>query len=287
MSDFSSAPLLKVSDLSKREFELFRGLVYEKSGLCFPDDKQQVVSTRLSKRMRELKIESFADYYRHVTEDRTGVPLMELIDALTTNHTSFFREQAHFDFLRQTILPGLRSRGRLDFWSAACSTGEEPFSVALLLLDEGIPQSRIHVLATDISTRVLEIARKAIYPVERLQGLSEAQCKRYLVRGKGEWTEWFLLRKEVRSTVEYRHLNLMETFHGIDLFPVILCRNLLIYFDRTAQQHLVNRLSDHLEPGGYLFTGHSETLNGLDHSLEYVQAAVYRKPLSGAGRGRK
>jgi chemotaxis protein methyltransferase CheR len=284
MNDFSALELHKEPRLSKSDFELFRGLVYKKSGLSFPDNNQQLVSTRLAKRMRDLQIESFGDYYRHVTEDRTGVPLMELIDALTTNHTSFFREQAHFDFLRQTILPGLRSRNRLDFWSAACSSGEEPFSVALLLLDEGVPQSRIRVLATDISTRVLEIALKAIYPVERLQGLSEAQCKRYLVRGRGEWTEWFLLRKEVRSTVEYRHLNLMDTFPGVGLFPVILCRNLLIYFDRPAQQDLVSRLIGHLEPGGYLFTGHSETLNGLDHSLEYIQAAVYRKPLSSRGR---
>jgi chemotaxis protein methyltransferase CheR len=271
--------------LSQQDFELFRGLVYEKSGLDFPDTKRQLVFTRLTKKMRELRIASFRDYYRHVT--RSSASLTEMIDALTTNHTSFFREPAHFDFLRRNILPGLRTRKRVDIWSAACSTGEEPYSLAFCLMDEGVLLAQMHLLATDISTRVLDAAKKAIYPVERLQGLSPAQCRQYLIRGGLEWKDWYLVRKDVRAAVEFRHLNLMEPVSGLGPFPLILCRNVLIYFDRNVQEGLVNRLAGCLEPGGYLFTGHSETLNGLDHPLEYVQAAVYRKPVSGFGRGRK
>jgi chemotaxis protein methyltransferase CheR len=274
-------------ELSKREFELFRALAYETSGLDFPDNKQQLVSTRLARNMRDLSITSFNDYYRYVTEDQTGVSLSEMIDALTTNHTSFAREPAHFEFLRRKILPGLRDRTRISIWSAACSSGEEPYSIAFTLADEGVAFHQMGILATDISTRVIETARKGIYPIERVEGIPPAQSKRYLVRGTSEWADWYLVRKEVRASIEFRQFNLMEKIGGIGPFPVIFCRNVMIYFDRNVQQGLVNRLSEHLEPGGYLFIGHSETLNGLDQPLEYVQAAVYRKPIAGFGRQRK
>lgn len=275
------------AQLSKQEFELFRVLAYEKSGLDFPESKQQLVSTRLARNMRDLSISSFYDYYRHITEDQTGVSLSEMIDALTTNHTSFAREPKHFEFLRRKILPGLRDRVRISIWSAACSSGEEPYSIAFTLADEGVPFHQMGILATDISTRVLETARKGIYPIERVEGIPPAQSKRYLVQGTSEWADWYLVRKEVRASIEFRQFNLIEKAAGIGPFPVIFCRNVMIYFDRNVQQGLVNRLAEHLEPGGYLFIGHSETLSGLEQPLEFVQSAIYRKPATGFGRPRK
>jgi chemotaxis protein methyltransferase CheR len=281
------APCGRHEQLSRKEFELFRVLAYETSGLDFPDNKQHLVSTRLARNMRELGIYSFDDYYRHVTSDESGASLAEMIDALTTNHTSFAREPAHFEFLRRKILPGLRDRARINIWSAACSTGEEPFSIAFTLADEGVPFGQLGILATDISTRVLETARKGVYPVERVEGIPAEQTKKYLVRGTGKWTDWYLVRKEVRASIDFRQHNLMGKVDGIGVFPVIFCRNVMIYFDRNIQEGLVNRLAEHLEPGGHLFIGHSETLNGLDQPLEYVQAAVYRKPQGTPGRQRK
>jgi chemotaxis protein methyltransferase CheR len=273
--------------LSRKEFELFRALAHETSGLDFPDNKQYLVSTRLARNMRDLGIVSFDDYYRHVTEDQSGASLAEMIDVLTTNHTSFAREPAHFEFLRSRILPGLRDRTRINIWSAACSTGEEPFSIAFTLADEGVPFHQLEILATDISTRVLETARKGVYPVERVEGIPVTQTKKYLVRGTGAWEDWYLVRKEVRGSIDFQQLNLMGKVDGVGVFPVIFCRNVMIYFARNIQQALVNRLAEHLEPGGHLFIGHSETLNGLDQPLEYVQAAVYRKPHGNPGRQRK
>ena len=271
----------QIRPLTAREFEQFRTLAYEKFGLDLRDGKQQLVEGRLARRMRELRFRSFADYYRHVTGDTSGAELTALIDSLTTNHTSFFREAAHFELLRSTILPPLGGRARIPVWSAACSTGEEPYSIAMCAsetLGESV-LSRLHILATDISTRVLATARTGAYPVERCRGISEAQLRRFLLRGENRWQDWYRVKPQLRTAVEFRRLNLMEPFHLLQ-FPLIFCRNVMIYFDHPTQEGLVNRLAACLEPGGYLVIGHAESLNGIAHPLHYVQPAVYRKPES-------
>ena len=278
-----------VSVLTAREFEQIRRLAHDQFGLDLREGKETLVSTRLSKKIRELNFPSFQAYFRHVIEDRTGESLIALIDALTTNYTSFFREPAHFDFLRETILPGLRDRGRIDVWSNACSTGEEPYSIAFCLIEELGEQAldRIRILATDISTRVLDRARQGAYPAERFQGIPASRLRQYLLRGEGRFQNWYRVKPEVRAAVEFQRLNLMDRFSHLGPFPVIFCRNVMIYFDRPTQQDLVNRLSDCLEPGGYLLIGHSESLNGIDHPLRYLRPATYRKPETGeAGRNR-
>ena len=267
------------SPLTTFEFDQFRKLAYEKFGLDLRTGKEQLVSARLSKKMRELRLGSFKEYYNFVVNDRSGEALVAMIDALTTNHTSFFREPAHFEFLRKTICPILKTRDRISVWSAACSTGEEPYSIVCALLEELGPEAlpKINILATDISTRVLGIAQKATYPAERFRDFQPEQLRQFLLRGDGQWKNWYLVKPQIRSAVKFQRLNLMEQVSSLPAFQVIFCRNVMIYFDRPTQEALVQRLASRLEPGGYLFIGHAEGLNGIEHSLQYVKPAIYRK----------
>jgi chemotaxis protein methyltransferase CheR len=269
--------------LSPREFDQFRSLARQEFGLDLPEGKQQLVAARLGKKMRELNLSTFGDYYTHVTEDRTGQALIAMIDVLTTNHTSFFREPAHFNFVLQTMLPNLRARREIRLWSAACSTGEEPYSLAFSFYDSlGIDAfSKVRILATDISTRVLRTAQFGVYAAERFNSIPVDQLRRYVLRGEGKQKDSYLVKKQFRDLIEFRRVNLMDDVSGLGHFPLIFCRNVMIYFDRQTQQDLVNRLAARLEPGGYLFIGHSESLGGIDQPLEYVQPAVYRKPEGG------
>jgi len=275
---------LEIRPLTQREFQQFRQLAYDKFGLDLRMGKEQLVSARLGKKIRELRFRSYQEYYRHVVEDSSGEALAALIDALTTNHTSFFREAAHFDFLRKTILPGLRERPRVAVWSAACSSGEEPYTIAFSVIEEwGDPAfEKLRILATDISTKVLTSAEKGIYPAARFEAMPVLERRRCLLRGEGRWKDWYQVKPEVRRLVEYRRLNLMEDFAHIGPFPVIFCRNVMIYFDKPTQQELVGRLAGRLEPGGYLLIGHAESLNGIEHPLQYILPAVYRKSGGGA-----
>lgn len=279
-----SASDTEIRPLSAQEFEQFRKLTYEKVGIDLRPGKEQLVSARLGKKMRELHIHSYKDYYQHVQTDETGQALIAMIDALTTNHTSFFREIVHFEFLRQTILPELRDRDRISIWCAASSTGEEPYSIAFSILDELGMQAlnKLHILATDISTRVLASAKRGAYSADRFREFPAQQLRRYLLRGEDKWSNWYLVRKEIRAAITFQRLNLMEQFSHAAPFPVIFCRNVMIYFDRPTQESLVRRMTQALEPGGYLLIGHAESLNGIDHCLQYVRPAVYRKPQSGA-----
>jgi chemotaxis protein methyltransferase CheR len=270
--------------LSAREFDQIRKLAYEHFGLELRDGKEQLVSARLAKLLRELKLKSFQQYYDYLLADRSGEAMTAMIDALTTNHTSFFREADHFEFLRSTILPQISNRIQIDVWSAACSTGEEPYSIAFSLLqhfEQRRERPSIRILATDISTRVLSMARRAAYPEERFSNLPLEGLRPFLLRGVANWKGWYRIKPQVRDLVEFRRLNLMESFSHVGSFPVIFCRNVMIYFDKSTQETLVNRLADRLEPGGYLLIGHSESLNRISHGLRYVQPAIYQKPVGG------
>jgi chemotaxis protein methyltransferase CheR len=270
-----------MTGLSSREFDRFRSLAHQKFGLDLPDGKQQLVAGRLGKKMRELNLPSFQAYYKFVVGDRTGEALMAMIDALTTNHTSFFREPAHFEFLRKIAVPEFRSCGEICLWCAACSTGEEPYSLAFSLFDELGPDlfRRVSILATDISTRVLRSAESAVYPSERFQSVPAEQLRRYVLKGGTKQQNCYLVKRQFRAAVRFCRFNLMEDVSQFGPFPVIFCRNVMIYFDRGTQQDLVNRLAARLEPGGYLFIGHAESLGGMDQPLEYVRPAIYRKAI--------
>ncbi len=258
-------------------FEKIRRLAYDKFGLNLTEAKHQLVAARLGKKMRELKIPSYEAYYDLVLADRTGESLIALIDALSTNHTSFLREASHFDFLTKHVLPSLRKRTTIDVWSAPCSTGEEPYSIAVTILEQlGTPaKPALRIRATDISTKALAIAKKGAYAADRLAAMPVPLIKKYFTpTGTGS----FQIRSEIARMIEFDRGNLIEPMRGTRTYPIIFCRNVMIYFDKPTQERVVTNLSQFLEPGGYLMIGHSESLMGVHHSLEYVQPAIYRKP---------
>jgi chemotaxis protein methyltransferase CheR len=271
--------------LSEREFAKISNLAYEHFGLDLHAGKQGLVCARLSKEIRRLGLPSFAAYYEHVLRDPSGQALASMVDDLTTNHTSFFREPRHFDLLRKTIVPGLRGRRTTDVWCAACSTGEEAYSIAISIAEElaGTNGEQVRILASDISTRVLVKAQRAVYAEDRFRGLPTSLLQRYLLRSTGTGEVVYRIKPELRAMVAFERLNLMEDLSGLPVFPVIFCRNLMIYFDQPTQQDLVSRLTAHLEPGGYLLIGHAENLNAIEHGLSYVEPATYRKPMGGSG----
>lgn len=284
MTEAASMILDAVPVLKPAEFEKIRLLAYEHFGLDLHNGKQGLVSARLGKKLRELGLKSFQAYYDYVKADRTGAALEAMVDQLTTNHTSFFREPRHFEFLRKTVYPALHTRSQIHIWSAACSSGEEPYSIAMSMLEEAPQEAgyKVKIKATDISTRVLEKAKNGVYPAERFEGIPISIMQRYLLKGQNAAANTYRFKREVRSMIEYGHLNLMEKLPDGPLYSVIFCRNIMIYFDKPTQQSLVQRLTEHIEDGGYLFIGHSESLNSISHGLEYVSPATYRKP----GHGR-
>lgn len=274
--------------LKPGEFRQISDLAYERFGLDLKQGKEALVAARLGKKLRKGGFQSFSDYYRHVVSDATGEALIELIDSLSTNHTSFMRERAHFEFLVRAAAEEFRQVRTLEIWSAASSTGEEPYSIAMTLHDAfraggGKLERSFRIFATDISTRVLGIARRGVYEAERLRDLPESWRKAYFLRGQRDCSGYAKIKPELAAHVEFQRLNLIEPFtHGRRL-QFIFCRNVMMYFDKARQQDIVQRLSECLEPGGYLFVGHSESLTGIQHDLKYARPAVYRKEKSAGG----
>jgi chemotaxis protein methyltransferase CheR len=273
--------------LSPSEFGRITDLAWRTCGIDLKNGKRELVQARLGKKIRQGRFGSFKDYYDHVVADSTGEELIGLLDALTTNFTSFLREAAHFDLLRKTIIPGIS--GQIRIWSAACSTGEEPWSIAFSLLEELGPSAadRIRIVASDISSRALAIAERGAYEAERFRDLPKDWPSKYLLRGSDRWEGWFRVKPFIRRMVEFRRLNLMETLQPQRPFHVIFCRNVMIYFDKDTQEQLVNRFARCLDPGGYLLTGHSESLTGLKHPFQYVAPSVYRSVQAAGGSAEK
>jgi chemotaxis protein methyltransferase CheR len=271
-----------IRPLTQREFEQIRRLAHEHFGLDLRNGKQELVAARLGKKIRRWGFRTFQEYYDHVLGDASGETLVEMIDALTTNHTMFLREPAHFDFLRQIAAAEFCGSDPIEIWSAACSTGEEPYSIAICLLEELVPRAapRIRIVGSDISTRALEAARKGVYAAERFEAFPSGWLPRYFLRGEANWKGWYRAKPELRRMMEFRRINLMEPFVNLPRFAIVFCRNVMIYFDKPTQENLLGRLTACLEPGGYLLTGHSESLLGGRHSLEYIRPAIYRKPCS-------
>lgn len=267
-----------IPDITPKEFAALRQLLHGTFGLDLRDGKERLVMARLSKYLRSGGFTSFDQYLRHVQADRSGEKLTELVDAMTTNHTSFLREPEHFRFLATVVLPELRKRQSMTIWSAASSTGEEPYSI-LFSLDDALQSGArpdFRVVGTDISTKVLRAAQQGIYSAEKLRTLPATWPSRYFQPVDRDKTAW-QVRPEWRAKIEFRRLNLMEALSVRGPYPLIFCRNVMIYFDKDTQGSVVRKLASVLEPGGYLFVGHSESLTGLDHSLEYVRPAIYRR----------
>ena len=271
----STEPLPSAPDLSPEDFRRVRQIAYERAGLAIPAGKEGLVRSRLSKRLRERRIGSFSAYLNAVAADSNGEEMVKLIDLLTTNKTDFFREPAHFDYLLAKVMPAIMAaRKPLRIWSAGCSTGEEPYTLSMLLKESLPERYDFRILATDISTRVVAAARKGEYTDEQLSDVSrERQVRWFAKSSPGHATAV----PELRAPISFAHLNLMATWPMTGPFDVILCRNVMIYFDKPTVTRLVNRFHDLLAPGGHLFIGHSESLTAIEHRYRYVQPAVYAK----------
>ena len=246
-----------------------------------------MLESRLAKRMRATGIPSMSAYVDYLfSPEGTENEKVHMIDAVTTNKTDFFREPDHFDYLSRTALPalfsGMTSNHDVVIWSAGCSTGEEPYTLAMVLSEYRVrePGSRFVILATDISMRVLEEASKGIYDEDRVEPVPLELKKKYLLRSKDQSKGLVRISRELRALVRFRQLNFMEGDFGMrEPMDVIFCRNVIIYFDRPTQGRLLTRFIRHLRPGGYLFLGHSESLNGLNLPLVQVATTIYRRPL--------
>ncbi|MDX9822660.1 MAG: protein-glutamate O-methyltransferase [Syntrophales bacterium] len=265
------------------DFEKISRLVYGQCGINLHEGKKELVKARLGKRLREGNFRSFADYYKFVTTEDGTDELISMIDSISTNLTFFFREESHFQKLRQIIEKRRSSSGekgaeKISIWSAGCSTGEEPYSLAITLreCENGRPIDA-RIVATDISTRVLKAATQGIYPMEKVNTLPTAILKRYFQRGCGNWSGQVRVKPDVQQMVKFTRFNLMEEAPADFRFDIIFCRNVMIYFDKDTQSLLVNRFHHCLNKGGYFFVGHSESLTGLKHAFKYVEPSVYRK----------
>jgi chemotaxis protein methyltransferase CheR len=272
-------------NLTEADFQQISDMVYRHCGINLHDGKKQLVRARIAKRLRLGGFDSVPAYLDHVLSDASGQEFAMLIDAMSTNLTSFYREPDHFRYLAETALPQLVQRKqkrhdtRLRLWSAGCSTGEEPYTLAMTLLDSLTDPQRwdVKILATDISTHVLKVARCGFYGKERLDSLPPSYRSRFFRSCTFDEEKGFSVAPEVQNMVAFRHLNLMESWPFAGPFEFIFCRNVMIYFDKPTQQKLVNRFWDVLSPGGVLFTGHSESLTGIKHSFHYIRPTVYGK----------
>lgn len=265
---------LKQLDLEKKDFERVRQIIYDYSGINLHEGKQALVRARLMKRIRKLGLSNFKEYLDIVENDSNNEEFYSFVDVLTTNKTSFFREYQHFDFIRDKVIPDLNGRN-VRWWSAGCSSGEEPVTMAINLLEELNSKSApVKILATDLSRDMLLKAKKGVYNEEKMDGIPGYLRKRYF---KEQEIGSFKIHENIRKMITYGRLNLKAEWPFKHLFHVIMCRNVMIYFDRETQTRLVSRFYDQLEPGGYLFLGHSESINGKDIGFVNVRPAVYQK----------
>jgi chemotaxis protein methyltransferase CheR len=276
-------------ELSDAEYQSIATFVHKESGINLMDGKKELVRARLAKRITQLQYKDFKSYFKFIMGDPSGEEMVFLLDALATNLTSFWREPQHFDFMAKTMLPELEQKrkkpggggARLRIWSCACSSGEEPYTIAMVVMDK-CPYfghgGDFRILATDLSTKVLNIAKRAEYGPESVKNIPPGALHTYLTkvpheRGGDHWR----IQDSVRKIVSFRRFNLMDPppiRHSLDC---IFCRNVFIYFDRPTINSIVLKFHKILELGGYLFIGHSESLSGLTHPFQYVAPCIYRK----------
>ncbi len=267
--------------LSDKDFDLFRKLVYANSGISLGDDRKDLLTNRLAKRIRTGGFGSYRDYYDFVVNDKSGQELIQLLNMISTNLTYFFRETKHYSLLQESVLPQLIAakkrlhNRRIRFWSAACSTGEEVYSLLITVLPFLDPISAwdFKLLGSDISTKVLATAKEGRYARNQIKGFDPKRIPEYFL----EEDHSLVVKPDLKRLTKFARLNLLEPFPFKGKFEVIFCRNVMIYFDNSTKEQLINKFHKILTPGGYLFIGHSENLTGLRHNFSYIAPAVYRK----------
>lgn len=271
-------------ELKDSDFEKISKLVYEQCGIHLHEGKKELVKARLGKRLWAGKYKSFGEYYNYVTTTEGKDELISMIDSISTNLTSFFREESHFSRLQiiiSSILEESDSRKvipQINIWSAGCSTGEEPYSLAITVKETAkMRPLNVRILATDISTKVLKVAGAGIYPEERVKKIGSSLLSKYFQIGTGHSQGYYRVKKEIQDLIIFQRINLMDDFPFNVRFDVVFCRNVMIYFDKSTQTRLINKFYECLRKGGYFFVGHSESLTGLKHHFKYIEASVYQK----------
>jgi chemotaxis protein methyltransferase CheR len=270
-------------ELSDSDFFRFCQLVHQHAGIHLTAQKKELVRARLTKILRQRGLKDFREYYDQVMRDKSGTELTCFLDALSTNQTAFWREPKHFQYLGEEILPAWpqerRRPFRGTFWSAGCSSGEEPYTLALMVMN-AYPQedlSQVKIYASDLNTQVLAQAERGIYPISRVKPLPPKWRRRFFQKGVGERQGYVRVKPEVRRLVKFFRFNLMEPLPFREEIDVIFCRNVMIYFEKETQVKLVENFHHCLRSGGYLFIGHSESLCNHQHRFNYVKPTIYRK----------
>ena len=262
-----------------KHFSKVRDELYDYAGIVLADHKIDMAYNRLVRRLRELRLDGFDSYFQYL--DANPSEFTQFINALTTNLTAFFREKHHFDFINEHILPEIAASGqrKLRAWSAGCSLGEEPYSLAMTILDSSVDTASwdIRLLATDIDSKVLGSAQAGIYAKERVNSMSKALVQKWFLKGRNGNEGHIKVRNELQSMITFNYLNLMEEWPMKGPLDFIFCRNVMIYFDQETQAGLLQRMAGLLKPGGYLFVGHSEALARHASSFELVGKTIYRK----------
>ncbi|KMQ50533.1 Chemotaxis protein methyltransferase CheR [Chitinispirillum alkaliphilum] len=266
--------------MDKSIYEQFRNLVYEKAGINLGDKKEALVAARVSKRLRELQLNDYKDYLDFLKKDSSETELVHLLDVISTNVTSFFRESVHFDFLTEKMSEWLgKGQRRFRFWSAACSSGEEPYTMAMVLSDIAAGcDVDVRILATDISTRILAKAQSGEYPLEKVNAVPSSLLNKYFSKMDCEGKNSYTVCPAIKEKILFKRLNLsVPPFPMKGPMDAVFCRNVMIYFDNTVRRKLLSEISRLLKPGGVLFVGHAESLAGQLCTLKNVKPSIYVK----------
>ncbi len=266
-------------ELTDRDFGKICRLVGERTGIVLSEAKRDMVYGRLSRRLRSLGLRQFSDYLQ-MLESGDETELVEFTNAITTNLTAFFREPHHFEFLSRTLLPALigsKSRKRLRVWSAGCSSGEEPYTLAMCLRETVPADWDVKILATDLDSNMVARGKQGVYTADRVEGLSQERLRRWVKRGKGDKADYVRMSPALREIISFKQLNLMHDWPMQGPFDFIFCRNVVIYFNKDTQRELFRRFAGMLETGSHLFIGHSESLYRVSDDFELLGQTIYRK----------
>lgn len=266
-------------ELKDKDFQFIKQFIVKQAGIELSEAKRNLVYSRLVRRLRVLKLKTFSDYCDYL-ESGDEEELEHCVNALTTNLTSFFREVHHFDFLQNELLPRLireKADKELRVWSAGCSTGEEPYSLAMVLAEKMPADWNIHLLATDLDSNVVATGAAGQYTLDRITGISDARRKRWFLRGKGANEGQVLVRKELRDMISFNRLNLLDPWPFKHKFDFIFCRNVVIYFSKDTQRVLFDRYADQLQPNGHIFIGHSENLYRVSDRFKLLGSTIYQR----------
>jgi len=266
--------------ISDHEFSQFQRFIYDAAGITLSSAKKALVGGRLAKRLQHCEVGSYSEYFQLLSSGSAPAEVQMAVDLLTTNETYFFREAKHFDFLKEQVLSAAKSALPFRVWSAASSTGEEAYSIAMVLADR-LDGRAWEVIGSDISARVLQRARAGHYSTERTTHIPPGYLKRFCLKGTGTQQGTLLVERALRNRVQFTKVNLNETLPPMGEFDIIFLRNVMIYFNADTKRQVIARLISQLKPGGYFLVGHSETLNDLTTAVKAVAPSIYRKPLTG------